>query len=287
MKRLIVNADDLGADEARNAGIFEAIHESRVTSASLFPNGLAVEDALHRIRLLGQRTVSFGLHINLSEGKPVSPDLRLLTGPDGAFLGKISTQSLMMRLGDQALQREIVREMSAQIKVLLDSGIQIHHLDGHHHIHLFPAAIAAAVRIAQEHKVPWMRISEEPPPRHSSDSLPRGLMEEARRFSEIARAARQHLNGTGISTTDHFRGLYLKGRLSSATLNDLLQTLPEGLTEWMVHPGRVPMVPASGPFSGFSTPAREQELETLLHADFGLALSDAGVILTPFPEEHR
>jgi predicted glycoside hydrolase/deacetylase ChbG (UPF0249 family) len=287
MKRLIVNADDLAADEARNAGIFEAIQQGRVTSVSLLPNGPAIEDALHRIRSLGRRTVSVGVHLNLSEGKPVSPDLRLLTGPDGFFLGKTLTHKLLMRSGDQALQKEIRREMSAQVQVLLDCGMQLHHLDGHQHVHLFPAAIAAAVRIAQEHKIPWMRIPEESPSRHPTDSLPEGLMEEARRFSEIARAARQHLKGTGISTPDYFRGLFLKGRLSSAAVTDLLQTLPEGLTEWMVHPGRVPMVPASGPFSGFSTPAREQELETLLHADFGLALSDAGVTLTPFPEEHR
>jgi predicted glycoside hydrolase/deacetylase ChbG (UPF0249 family) len=111
-------------------------------------------------------------------------------------------------------------------------------------------------------------------------------MEEAHRFSNIARAARQCLEGTSISTTDHFRGLYLKGRLSLATLSNLLQTLPEGLTEWMVHPGRVPLAPPSGPFSGFSTSARELELETLLHEDFRLFLSEAGVTLTPFPEDH-
>ena len=287
MKRLIVNADDLGADEARNAGIFEAIREGRVTSASILPNGPALEDALHRIHSLGRTSVSFGVHLNLSEGNPVSPNVPLLTGPDGSFLGKASTHRLLMRPEDQALLREIAREMSAQIKVLLDSGLQIHHLDGYQHIHVFPAAVGAAIRIAEEHKVPWMRISEEPPPQHSTDSLPVGLMEEARRFSEIARAARQHFKETGISTTDHFRGLYLKGRLSLPTLNNLFQTLPEGLTELMVHPGRVPVTPLSGPFSSFSTPEREQELETLLHRDFRLALSKAGVTLTPFPEDQR
>jgi D-alanine-D-alanine ligase-like ATP-grasp enzyme len=39
MRRLIVNADDLGADEARNEGIFEAIRAGVVTSASILPNG--------------------------------------------------------------------------------------------------------------------------------------------------------------------------------------------------------------------------------------------------------
>jgi len=158
MKRLIVNADDLAADEARNAGIFEAIEHGRVTSVSLLPNGPALEDALHRIRSLGRRRVSVGVHLNLSEGRPVSPDLRLLTGPDTFFLGKTSAQNLLMRPGDQAIQKEISREMSAQIRVLLDSGIQIDHLDGHQHVHLFPAVIGSAVRIAEEYKVPWMRM---------------------------------------------------------------------------------------------------------------------------------
>jgi predicted glycoside hydrolase/deacetylase ChbG (UPF0249 family) len=286
MKQLIVNADDLAADEARNAGIFEAIEQGRVTSVSLLPNGPALEDALHRIRSLGRRRVSVGVHINLSEGRPVSPDLRLLTGPDTFFLGKTSAQNLLMQSGDQALARQIAREMSAQVKVLLDCGIRIDHLDGHQHVHLFPAAIAAVVQIAAEHRIPWMRMPEEPPPQHADGSLSAEAMEEARRFSKIARTARQHLKGTGFSIPDHFRGLYVKGSLSLTVMTDLLQTLPEGLTELMVHPGRVPRVPVSGPFSGFSTPAREQELETLLHEDFSRALSDAGVTLTPFPEDH-
>ena len=52
MKRLIVNADDLGADEARNRGIFEAIDAGVVTSVSLLANGPSFEDAARRIRNL-------------------------------------------------------------------------------------------------------------------------------------------------------------------------------------------------------------------------------------------
>lgn len=284
MKRLIVNADDLGADEARNAGIFEAIQAGSVTSTSILPNGTGLEDALRRIRLLGRTKVSFGVHLNLSEGKPLSSDLRLLTGPDGFFLGKASTQRLLMHPEDNALHREVAREMSAQIQVLLGAGVQIHHLDGHQHIHIFPAAIVAAVEVAQEHRVPWMRIPEESPPRSSTDSPPPWLMEEAQRFSEAAGAARKRLKGTGIRISDHFRGLYLKGRLSPSLLKDLLHNLPEGLTELMVHPGRVPIGLPSGPFCSFSTLEREQELETLMDGDFRRALSETGVILRPFPE---
>ena len=124
MKQLIVNADDLGADEARNRGIFEAIEAGAVTSVSLLANGPAFDDALRRIRSMGSTKVSFGLHLNLSEGKPLVSDLRILVGPDGCFLGKAATHRLLMQDGNTALRKEVSRELSAQIEVLRNAGIE-------------------------------------------------------------------------------------------------------------------------------------------------------------------
>ena len=180
MRKLIVNADDLGADEARNAGIFEAIHAGTVTSASILPNGPALNDALRRIRFLSQRNVSFGIHLNLSEGKPLSSNLKWITGKDGCFLKKPHAHQLFMGLCDSdensdgysergskavsALQGEIAQEVNAQIESLLKTGVRIDHLDGHQHIHLFPAVFPAVVDLVRRHGIPWMRIPEEPPP---------------------------------------------------------------------------------------------------------------------------
>ena len=50
MKRLIVNADDLGLHAGINAGIFRAHREGIVTSASLSPNGVAFEAAIRELR---------------------------------------------------------------------------------------------------------------------------------------------------------------------------------------------------------------------------------------------
>ena len=57
MKRLIVNADDLGADEARNRGIFEAIDAEVLTSVSLLVNGPGVEEP-QKNRNLDSRRIS-------------------------------------------------------------------------------------------------------------------------------------------------------------------------------------------------------------------------------------
>ena len=284
MKQLIVNADDLGADEARNRGIFEAIEAGAVTSVSLLANGPAFDDALRRIRSMGSTKVSFGLHLNLSEGKPLLSDLRILVGPDGCFLGKAPTHRLLMQDGNTALRKEVSRELFAQIEVFRSAGIGIQHIDGHQHVHVFPAVCRSVVQGAESHRIPWMRIPEEACLSDQRVDIPFSLREETLLFGRMARSARHELNGTRIRTTDHFRGLYLKGRLSPLTLEKTVRSLPSGLTELMVHPGRVPAAPPTSLFSTFSNRDREQELEALLNRRFREILEIENIDLTPFPE---
>jgi chitin disaccharide deacetylase len=281
MRQLIVNADDLGADEARDDGIFEAIEAGVVTSVSILPNGPTSHHALQRLRSLVSTNVSPGIHLNLSEGRPVSSDLKLLIGPDGCFWGKARTQQLLMREKDSVLQAEITEEIFSQIRVLRDEGIEIRHLDGHQHVHVFPAVLKVAGEAAEKCRIPWARIPEEPPPSRNHE-LPDGLLREGQFFSRLAEAARVRWRGANMQTTDHFRGLYFKGRIGPSLLQEFVLALPEGLTELMVHPGRVPHSPTPSPFSNFSTLEREQELEALMHKSFGAALSKHGVSLVPF-----
>lgn len=283
MKRLIIHADDLGADEARNAGIIEAIEAGSVTAASILVNGPAFQDCLQRIASMNGRQLSFGVHLNLTEGRPLSPGLETITGADGCFCGKQEGHRRLMNRDDDALQKEIRREFAAQIQALRDAGVRIDHLDGHQHVHVFPAAIDATVRTAKESGIPWMRIPEEPLPTGSMDCNNPLLNDEAERFSRLAAAVRIRFHGSTVKTTDHFRGLYLKERLSLESLERTLQTLPLGLTELMVHPGRAHGGPV-GPFSAFSNREREKELTVLTSGSFHRMLEKYHILLTPFPE---
>jgi predicted glycoside hydrolase/deacetylase ChbG (UPF0249 family) len=284
MRQLIVNADDLGADGARDDGIFEAIQAGVVTSVSILANGPTSHDAMTRLRSLGLRNVSPGVHLNLSEGKPLSAGLKLLTGPDGFFLGKAQTRQILLSRGDTILAREIAEEVSCQIRALQDEGMEIRHLDGHQHVHVFPAAIRAVLEAAEKHHIPWMRIPEEPPSPAQSHECSDDLLNEGQFFSHLAETARVQLQGTCVRSTDYFRGLYFKGRINAPLLQEFAGTIPEGLTELMVHPGRVARCRSSGPFSNFSTVEREQELEALVHKGFRAELSKRGIDLTPFPQ---
>ncbi len=279
MRRLIINADDLGADEARNEGIFEAIRAGVVTSASILPNGPALGHALEGIRSGRCEGVSLAVHLNLSEGRPLAAGLARLAGPNGNFLGKAATHRLLAGAGDASLEADIAREAALQIGRLLDAGIAVSHIDGHQHVHVFPAALRAVAETAKGLGIRRMRIPDEAFP--SGDDTQAEGMEEARRFASLGREARIRLAGTGIASNDHFLGLALKGRLDLEQLVELAGTLPEGTTELMVHPGRVP---ARDAFSAFSSADRERELEALLHPRFRLALQAAGVVLVSFRE---
>jgi predicted glycoside hydrolase/deacetylase ChbG (UPF0249 family) len=282
MRQIIINADDLGADAARNDGIFDAIRAGIVTSVSILPNGPASKKSIETLRSLAHNNISLGFHINLSEGKPLSSNLRLLVGEDGSFLKKTSARTILMQPGDPELEREIDHELVSQMEALLDDGLRITHLDGHQHVHVFPAVLPVALKIAQRYKIPWMRIPEEPSPSSGVEGVPPWLREEANLFSGIAKIARLKLKGAEIQTPDHFRGLYLKGRLSLPVLLDLLQKIPPGLTELMVHPGQIAEKPFAGPFSAFSTADRLKELKTLLDPIFLKVLERAHIELTSF-----
>lgn len=279
-KLLIVNADDLAADEDRNAGIFEAIEEGVVTSVSVLANGPALEDAANRIRSLKKRRLSVGLHFNLSQGDPLVPDHRILVGPDGRFLGKEAAHQLLRRTSSPDLEREIGRELAAQTAKLQQAGIAIDHIDGHQHVHVFPAAANATMRAAAGNGIRWVRVPLELAP---AEPQPRDTAEEAMMFSSLAAAVRHLAHENGLFTADHFRGLYFKGRLPASRWEEFLNSLPEGVSELMVHPGRAASND-SGPFSSFSTPAREQELKALTDGRFHRALEKTGVDLAIFPE---
>ncbi len=154
MKQLIINADDLGVDEARNAGIFEAILEGSVTRVSILANGPALKDALRGIALVREKKVSFEIHLNLSEGPPLVSGFHRLTGADGCFLGKARAHELLSAPQNPDLEREIEEELEAQIGVLKQANLPISHLDGHQHVHIFPGPVRAAVNLARRHRVP-------------------------------------------------------------------------------------------------------------------------------------
>ncbi|MCX7635240.1 MAG: ChbG/HpnK family deacetylase, partial [Syntrophales bacterium] len=229
-----------------------------------------------------------GLHLNVAEGKPVSPGLRRLVTTDGHFFGKPAVFGLLAESGAE-LAAEIATELTAQALRLQALGVAVDHLDGHRHGHIFPAVLPHALALAQRWGIPWFRLPEEEPPASPVD-IPEDLRREAALFQRLAAAARPVVTAfarrggcKGLRITDAFRGLYLRGCLAEGSLGEIIAGLPEGVTELMVHPGFRTSEKREGPFTAFSSPERERELAALLSPSFRAALTEGGVQLVPFP----
>ena len=69
MNRILVRADDLGYSEAFNYGLARAVKSGIVRSVGVMPN---MEWAEHGVRLLDGTDVTFTVHANICQGRPIT-----------------------------------------------------------------------------------------------------------------------------------------------------------------------------------------------------------------------
>ena len=134
MKRVIINADDLGMSQVVNDNTFKLIQSGHVTSATMMANSPFIEEACDRSSLYPG--CSFGAHLNVTEFPPLTGPGKLepLLDNEGAFNeGKTRETSI-----DASQAEGIFAELCAQIDKLLFLGIAVEHFDSHHHIHTLP-----------------------------------------------------------------------------------------------------------------------------------------------------
>ena len=147
--RLIINADDLGYASERDDGILACHAAGGVTSASLLVNGASARSALARAVQAG---LPVGLHVNLTEGAPVSAAtaVRSLLAPPGCtrFRGKHGLREALAR--GEVLLDEVATEARAQLSrfwALHPRGGAPSHYDGHQHVHVLPGILEVLVEV--------------------------------------------------------------------------------------------------------------------------------------------
>ena len=157
MSAVVIVADDLGMSEAVNRGIMQAFDRGLVTVASLMTNMPAFDDAVRGADDRGLRD-RLGVHLNLTEGVPLSPELRRcerFCSPEGRL---VWTHRNVWRL-EESEQRALAAEFRAQVQRARDAGIRLSHLDSHHHVHTAWAIGGIAIAVAREFDIPHVRLS--------------------------------------------------------------------------------------------------------------------------------
>jgi hopanoid biosynthesis associated protein HpnK len=244
MKNLIVNADDLGWTAGVNRGIAQAHRNGIVTSSSLLANGGAFDDGVKVARVLP--ALGVGVHLNLSDGAPVagSKAVPSLVDERGELSG--GPEQLLLKLARRKLKlSDVEREWDAQIEKIRAAGIAPTHLDGHKHVHMLPGLFPIALKLAKKHSIAAIRISNEASPLRTALSgknggnsrieLKQGV--QARGLKLLARDAHKLADKAGIESADYFCGIAQTGVLTREGVLNLLESLPEGTTELMCHPG--------------------------------------------------
>ena len=288
MRNLIVNADDLGWTQGVNRGIAEAHRNGIVTSTSLLANGCAFEEGV--LTALQSPRLGVGVHLNLSDGKPLAParQVKSLLDENGNFSG--GPETLLFRLTAKSLDaREVELEWNTQIEKVRAAGIRPTHLDGHKHVQMLPGLFAVALRLAKKHGIEAVRVSHEASSLRAalnSGGEPAGLMlkqgVQARGLKLLARDARKMAERAGIAAADYFCGIAQTGVLTKKGIQQMLASLPEGTTELMCHPGY-----ADAELEKSATrlqKSRQTELEILTDKEIRKSIAALGIRLINYGE---
>ncbi len=152
MKRLIVNADDFGKDQAVHRGIVDLHQAGIVTSTSCMTNMPAWPEAAAYLR--AHPELGAGVHLVMNAGRPVLPEEQVpaLLGPDGLFLD----DARILRSVRPGTTHQLRAEFRAQIeRFIADVGRPPDHLDNHCAIsYVRPDRFKVTLELAREYGLP-------------------------------------------------------------------------------------------------------------------------------------
>ncbi len=238
MSKLIVNADDFGLHPAVNEGIIKGHCHGIITSTSLLAGAPAFDEAIS----LGRNcpNLGIGIHIALVGGiSPVCdpsmvPSLLTEKGvfPDTyiellkrIYTGKINYVELMM-------------ELEAQFKRILDTGLPVTHVDGHQHMHVLPTVLPIVLSLMVKYNLKAIRIPEE------NRFFLNGVYNPVRfvgkaGLSSVASRAFTICRDRGMASPRYFWGMINGGQLQEPRLVSILKEVASknSTHEIMTHPG--------------------------------------------------
>lgn len=269
--RLIINADDFGFSCGVTDGILICHTQGILTSTTWMAT---MPDRDRAIDLaLGTPTLGVGVHLCLTQGVALTKCSRILDR-DGRF--PRSLPKLFWRLRKQEARQQAWEEFSAQIAYAKGRGLVPTHVDSHKHVHHLPALHEAVIGAAKEQRVGWVRTAREV----KIGGIGGGGF-GYRMLKRYANRLTGRLAAEGLKTTDWFFGLATTGRTDAGVWLKILQGLPAGLGEVMVHPGFIEGITRA------DTRLLEERLveqKALIDAGVREAVKAVGVVPASYPK---
>jgi len=147
--KVIINADDFGRSHEINVAIEDAIKIGAITSATIMANAPFFEEAIEIAKKY--KEISFGVHLNLVSFKPLTNSQMFskyhLLDESGEFV--VGAVSGLKELPEE-LKLSIKEEWLAQIRKVVDTGLNVSHIDSHQHTHSITALKEILLDVIQE-----------------------------------------------------------------------------------------------------------------------------------------
>ena len=258
-KQLIVSADDYGLSAEVNEAVERANREGILRAASLMVAAPAAADAIARARALPSLRV--GLHVVVVNGQPLLPPdrVRPLVDSEGNFPSDLVTAGIRYFFDPRA-RRALEDEIRAQFDAFARSGLPLDHVNAQNHMHVHPTVLGIILKVGSEYGMRAVRIPREPG--GAAFLTPwLGLM-------------RARLLRAGISTNDAVLGIRDSGHMTRTRVLELLDALPEGISEMYFHPATRPWSGIDPQIAGYDFAG---ELEALVSPEVRAKLAKMGV----------
>jgi hypothetical protein len=237
LRRLIVNADDLGLSMGVAQGILEAHLNGIVTSTSLMVNMPAAQESVDMV-LEQAPGLGIGLHINFTAGSSCASPEQVpdLVDDAGVFLPKQAQIENFYSVDARQLEAELAAQLRRFEELVRRPP---DHLDSHHHItYVNPRAANMVSELALDLDIPIRKAIPDRPTAYAA-VLELGLAadedEAARRVDELLDA----MSAKNVIMPDYFIAGFYGERVTVGDLLNLLIDTQGGVSELMCHPAKV------------------------------------------------
>lgn len=218
MSNLIINADDFGISKAVNYAVMAAMDSNICTDTTLLVNFEESENAAN-LAISMDRTDRVGIHLNLTEGLPLSAKIRnepRFCNQEGYFHhGKLKHIVQLSKSERIAVQEEL----TSQIRLSRKFGIPISHADSHNHIHEEPGLGLLVMGVLKNENIPYLRLTNN--------------IGKTSFVNKMYRSTYNLILGLkGLTVTEYF------GSLSDLN-NYKNEIADDSVVELMIHPGNI------------------------------------------------
>ena len=284
--KLIIHADDFGLTRTITDNILDCRRDGALSSLSVVPNGHAFEYAISRIR--HDPSLRVAVHLNLVEGKPVSPPdkVEALVDENGDFHHSFLSIWKAYVFGSQKTRAKLKEQVTLEIAAQLGRVRQALgpkrplHVDGHLHIHCIPFVFESLLAQRRDFDIEYIRIPREPlffdfeslssVKNYFGSNIVKHFLLKA-----LSRRCLRKIDGLKIQYPDYFVGVLFTGNMTMSSIERALKRIganAQKTVEVLLHPGGAS--PEEAVFWASNAQLRDYYLSSMRRREKSVLLSD-------------